>query len=67
MISYDAKSGQARQDLTDALKAEPGNKDIRRELTNLKAKEVLSGVACLIMREVYVYGDISHRKTSAAT
>jgi hypothetical protein len=39
---HDMKPGQARQDLTDALKAEPGNKDIRRELTNLKAKEVLS-------------------------
>ena len=39
---HDMKPGQARQDLTDALKTEPGNKDIRRELTNLKAKEVLS-------------------------
>ena len=43
--SYSARSEvwgaeQARQDLTDALKAEPGNKDIRRELANVKAKEV---------------------------
>ncbi len=30
---------QAKEDLLEALKAEPSNKDIRRELTTLKAKE----------------------------
>ena len=30
---------KAKEDLTEALKVEPNNKDIRRELTNLKAKE----------------------------
>ena len=30
---------QAKEDLLEALKAEPSNKDIRRELTALKAKE----------------------------